>query len=316
VPDSDSNHIAGYCRSCGRARHGAERFCGGCGLEFHQATSPAPSGTEIPASASIADAPVPVEPAATTQTINALGVTAKPQVGGWLVPIILFGWVAGLVGWIANRDSDPRRANHVLKWGVLSSVIHVAATVAVLVVVLGIAGSQSGAGAGSSSALGASASDPGGYSSGAGAASTSTSPTDNSTPASSVQTTPVTPAPTSASQAPTGIADAIRTHWQLRLAGDAASLAQAYSYYTGALANRAGTEANWSAALQADGLQSVTIHSIHVTSASASTGRATAAIQTVSAGNGCKEWVFHYWLVQGSGQWLMDQETVGGPATC
>lgn len=303
MPDAEPTPTtAGYCPGCGRARSGAGRFCGGCGRELGQPVASAPDDTEVLEGTPIADAPAPLVPAATTQTMTALGIAATPQVGGWLIPIILFGWVAGLVGWIVNRDTDPRRANHVLKWGVLSSVIHVAATIAVLVVVLGIVGSQSGASAG-----GALASGSGGYPSSYGSTPAQASP---------AQTAPVAPPPTPASQAGAGIVNAIRTHWQLRLAGDSTSLAQAYSYYTGALRNRAGTEANWSAALQADGLQSVTIDSIHVTAANAHSGQATAAIQTVSMGNGCKNWVFHYWLVHESSRWLMDQETADGPATC
>ena len=47
----------------------------------------------------------------------------RPQLGGWLVPIVFLGIVGGLLGWAVLHGENPRRANHVLKWGAIASAI-------------------------------------------------------------------------------------------------------------------------------------------------------------------------------------------------
>jgi peptidylprolyl isomerase len=48
----------------------------------------------------------------------------KPHVGGWGWAIFFFTWLGGLIGYFSLKDSDPRRANHVMKWGLIVTLIY------------------------------------------------------------------------------------------------------------------------------------------------------------------------------------------------
>jgi hypothetical protein len=43
-------------------------------------------------------------------------------VGNWGWAIAFFGFVGGLIGFLSLRQDDPRRADHVLKWGLIVSL--------------------------------------------------------------------------------------------------------------------------------------------------------------------------------------------------
>jgi hypothetical protein len=60
----------------------------------------------------------------------------RPKVGGWGVAILLLGLVGAAIGYFATRSSDRRRANHILKWGLIWTLpLAVLCTVASLVAV-------------------------------------------------------------------------------------------------------------------------------------------------------------------------------------
>lgn len=50
---------------------------------------------------------------------------AAPRLGGWGIGVLLFGFLGGLVGWLTLKNRDPARARHVLKWGLVCSVISI-----------------------------------------------------------------------------------------------------------------------------------------------------------------------------------------------
>jgi hypothetical protein len=66
----------------------------------------------------------------------------RPHVGGWGWAIFFFGWIGGLVGYLSLRPRDPRRANHVLKWGFITSVASIALWIATLAALVAAFSSQ------------------------------------------------------------------------------------------------------------------------------------------------------------------------------
>lgn len=83
------------------------------------------------------------------QTGGASVEQGPPRVGGWGWAVVLLGWLGGLIGYLSLRPSEPRRAVHVLKWGVIFSVIYLAASVLLVMLVAVVASdddSSSGSG--------------------------------------------------------------------------------------------------------------------------------------------------------------------------
>ena len=65
----------------------------------------------------------------------------SPRVGGWGWAILFFGWIGGLIGYLAVRADDPRRANHIMKWGVIASLLSVLLWFGALAALLSVAAS-------------------------------------------------------------------------------------------------------------------------------------------------------------------------------
>jgi hypothetical protein len=111
------------------------------------AAQPRPLGAEpLPAVVT----PAPPRPLAVASA--ARPSADQPRVGGWGVAIFLFGLIGGAVGYFALRRTDPRRADHVLKWALMITAISVAAWILLWVIVLAII-ANSGTG-GATGALG------------------------------------------------------------------------------------------------------------------------------------------------------------------
>jgi len=62
-----------------------------------------------------------------------------PRVGGWGVAIFFFGFIGGAIGWLALKGTDPRRADHVLKWGLIITAASIVLWILFWVVLLAIA---------------------------------------------------------------------------------------------------------------------------------------------------------------------------------
>lgn len=60
----------------------------------------------------------------------------KPRLGGWVVAVVLLGWIGGLIGFLVLKDEEPERAKKVAIWGVIWSAIAVLITVLFYVVVI------------------------------------------------------------------------------------------------------------------------------------------------------------------------------------
>jgi hypothetical protein len=82
----------------------------------------------------VASPPVP----ATATVAPALPPAVSPRVGGWGFAIFFFGLIGGAIGYFALKGSDPRRADHVLKWGLIATAISIGAWVLLWVIVLAI----------------------------------------------------------------------------------------------------------------------------------------------------------------------------------
>ncbi len=65
-------------------------------------------------------------------------VSDRPRVGGWGVAIFFFGLIGGAIGYFALKGTDPRRADHVLKWGLIITAVSIAAWVLLWIIVLAI----------------------------------------------------------------------------------------------------------------------------------------------------------------------------------
>lgn len=108
-------------------------------------------------------------------------------------------------------------------------------------------------------------------------------------------------------EARTAVAEVVHRHWQLRLAGDEASLYEAHSLYTGRLRRRAGSTAEaWVRGIQADALFALDVRSVDVRMADPSRAIATARLRTESAGGGCRNWTITYVVVRASGGWRLE----------
>jgi tetratricopeptide (TPR) repeat protein len=46
-----------------------------------------------------------------------------PRVGGWGPLLFFFGFLAGLIGWLHVKARDQRRADHILKWGLIWTLV-------------------------------------------------------------------------------------------------------------------------------------------------------------------------------------------------
>ena len=66
----------------------------------------------------------------------------KPSVGGWGWAVLFFGWIGGLIGYLSLRSDDPRRANHVMKWGIFASLVWVVIAALTAVGMIGAAVSE------------------------------------------------------------------------------------------------------------------------------------------------------------------------------
>jgi hypothetical protein len=100
------------CTNCGVEQDEGANFCRSCGHAVQEAPTevieewPATTKMQPPLSSSGSAGP-------------------DPRVGGWAVAIVLFGLVGGLIGWFSLKTADRRRADHVLKWGAITSLISV-----------------------------------------------------------------------------------------------------------------------------------------------------------------------------------------------
>jgi hypothetical protein len=52
-----------------------------------------------------------------------IAIAGRPRVGAWGVAVLLLGFVGGVIGWLDLKHDDPRRADHILKWGIIWSVV-------------------------------------------------------------------------------------------------------------------------------------------------------------------------------------------------
>ena len=82
--------------------------------------------------------------------------TTSPHVGVWGWAILFFGWLGGLIGYFAVRSGDPRRANHILKWGLIVSLLSILLWSGVIAGLLEVAVSQTSTGSSSASVNGSS----------------------------------------------------------------------------------------------------------------------------------------------------------------
>ena len=79
--------------------------------------------------------------------VTTYGYAQTPRVGGWGFAIFFFGLIGGAIGYFALKRTDPHRADHVLKWGLIITAISIAAWILLWVIVLAIVahGASSGA---------------------------------------------------------------------------------------------------------------------------------------------------------------------------
>jgi len=88
---------------CGSPLARTDRFCPTCGKAALTAAPPRVHTTHA--------APLQRPPYA-----------AGPHVGGWGFAIFFFGLIGGTIGWLHLKRTDPERADHVLKWGLIWTV--------------------------------------------------------------------------------------------------------------------------------------------------------------------------------------------------
>lgn len=62
----------------------------------------------------------PIWPVAAPSTART--TSQRVSVGGWGVAIFFLGFIGGAIGYFAVRSDDPRRANHIMKWGLIWTV--------------------------------------------------------------------------------------------------------------------------------------------------------------------------------------------------
>ena len=105
------------------------------------------------------------------------------------------------------------------------------------------------------------------------------------------------------------ISRAIRTHWKARLAGDGASLADAYAGYVGPIRRRAGTRARWTAGLQEDGLNVMTIRRVLVRDIASTHAQAVAWVHTESDEGGCADWTMRDQVPRVDARWRIWDST-------
>jgi hypothetical protein len=140
--------------------------------------------------------------------------------------------------------------------------------------------------------------------------------TDQSAPAdSSSAAKVVSPAAARLATRRVNISRAIRTHWKNRLAGDNASLSEAYAAYVGPILRRVGTEARWSGEIRADGLRVMTIRRVLVRDITRTSAGAVAWVHTVSDEGGCANWTMRYDIRRVAGRWRI-WESTADKATC
>lgn len=60
------------------------------------------------------------------EAVSMGGTDTEVRVGAWGWAIAFFGFIGGLIGYLSLRSDDPRRANHVMKWGLIWSLASVA----------------------------------------------------------------------------------------------------------------------------------------------------------------------------------------------
>jgi hypothetical protein len=101
----------------------------------------------------------------------------------------------------------------------------------------------------------------------------------------------------------------IRGHWKARLAGDDASLADAYATYVGPVRRRAGTQARWTAGIQEDGLNVMTIRRVLVRDIASTHARAVAWVHTESDEGGCADWTMRYNIRRVGARWRIWDST-------
>lgn len=70
-----------------------------------------------------------------------------PRVGGWGFAIFFFGLIGGAIGYFALKGTDPRRADHVLKWSLIITAASIAAWILLWVIVLAILANSAPSGA-------------------------------------------------------------------------------------------------------------------------------------------------------------------------
>jgi hypothetical protein len=77
-----------------------------------------------------------------TAATGAFPLVDRPRVGGWGFAIFFLGLIGGAIGYFVLKGDDPRRADHVLKWGLIVTAISIAGWVLLWVIVLALVASS------------------------------------------------------------------------------------------------------------------------------------------------------------------------------
>jgi hypothetical protein len=100
-----------------------QRYCPICGLARSAAGTPGPVTKET-AETVLRSSTAQEVPAGTAQP--SIGSARRPpRVGGWGWAVFLFGFVGGLIGYFNLKSEDEPRANHVMKWGLIWSLVSI-----------------------------------------------------------------------------------------------------------------------------------------------------------------------------------------------